>query len=152
MSKQFVHTLLILLLMTLVAGCWSRREVEELAIAAAIGIDLVEIQGEQKFRVTLQVIRPQAIGRGNQNAGAGSGGGRGGDQAVWLESGIGDTIDEAVRNFSTRSPRKLFLAHAKVIVLGEKAARHGLHEYLDFLHRFKEIRLRTWVVVSEGEA
>lgn len=148
MKKQIIMILLIIYILTQFTGCWSRREVEDLAITAAFGFDLIEINGKQKWQVTVQVIRPQGIGKRD------SSGGGGGLQVnpVWIESAIGDTINDAMRNFSTRSSRKVFLAHSKLIVIGEKAARHGVHEFLDYLQRHKDIRLRDWLVAYEGEA
>lgn len=145
MNKVLIWVIILTLNLSVLSGCWNRREVEDLAIVSAIGFDIIESKGSQKYRITVQIIRPQALGKKET-------GGSGAASPVWVETAIGNTINEAVRNFSSRSPRQLFLAHAKIIVFGKSTADHGMHEFLDFMQRQKEIRLRTWLVVSNGAA
>lgn len=139
--------LIISLLPVLLAGCWSRREIEDLAIISAMAIDQVNLNGREKFRVSIQVIRPGQLGGGQRR-----GGGGGNKAPNWLISGVGETIFDAIRNFGARSPRSMVLYHNEVIIIGERTARQGIGDVLDFLSRHKDIRLRTWVVVVKGEA
>ncbi|MDA8233330.1 MAG: Ger(x)C family spore germination protein [Clostridia bacterium] len=150
MGKRLVVLLVLLSFVLGLSGCWSIRETEELAIIGAIGIDKVKVDGKEKYRFVAQVIRPDGMGL-NQGSGGG-GGGSGNSKPVWVIATLGDNLDDAHRNFNTRSERKMFLAHNKVIILSEQVAKESLQEIIDLLQRERELRLRSWVMVTKGEA
>ncbi|PFE58768.1 spore gernimation protein GerC [Bacillus cereus] len=64
----------------------------------------------------------------------------------------GKTIADAISNLQEKIPREVFWGHTKVIVIGEKLAKAGIHESLDFLARTPQTRLRSNVFVSKGKA
>ncbi len=145
-SRKTTGFILLVLILTGVSGCWSRREIEDLAIPGMIGFDQVEIRDRPMFRFSILVIRPQHV------SGGAMGGGVGDISATRLLTSIGQTPQDAERNVSSRSPRRMFMAHSRVIVIGEKLAQAGVRPVLDFTLRHKDIRLRNWVVVTSGEA
>lgn len=149
MPKKLVLGLACLLVLLTVGGCWSRREVEDLAIIMVIGLDKVKVKGEDKIRTTLRIVRPGQLGKGGESGGGGGGGNK---PVSWIVSSIGETQNEAGRNFAARSPRRTFLAHSQVIIIGEKLAKEGVHEMLDLYLRHKDIRMRNWVIIAKGEA
>lgn len=146
-GKRVMVLLVVLALLATQSGCWSRKEIEDLAIGTALGIDRVEVGGRPKWRVAIQIVRP-----GEMGAGGGQRGGGGQGKPVLLASSLGDTLEDAIINMKTRSPRQLFLAHANLIVLGERVAREGAHEVVDIILRERDLRLRVWVLVTKGEA
>src|SRR5690625_541667 len=78
-------------------GCWSRVELNELSIAFALGIDLVD----DEYVVSAQVINPGEISP------ARSGGG--GEQApVATYETKGQTLFEAFRHMTKIVPRKVY--------------------------------------------
>ncbi len=147
MTGKLLPIISFIIIMSLLPGCWSRREIEDLAIVSAAAFDRVNIQGREKYRFTLQVIRPDQLGGGQQR-----GGGGGSKSPEWVAASYGDTVYDAGRNFVSRSSRNVVLYHNKVIIIGERTARQGVAELLDFLNRHKDIRLRNWILVSQGEA
>lgn len=134
----------VLFLLILCSGCWSRTEVEELAIVTAIGIDDIIYKGEEKLRFSMLIVKPDEMGD--------SAGGRGQGAPAWFGFAQGDTLFEAVENFSTTSSKKLFGGHVSSIILGESIARKGVSDVIDFVQRHKAHRLRNWVLVAEGSA
>lgn len=147
-AKRTMALLLLVAVLVNLSGCWSRKETENLAIVSAIGLDKVDIEGQQKWRVTIQIVRPSEMGgRGGQQKGQDSG-----KKPFWVASSVGQTIEDALINMKTRSPRRLFLAHTNVVVLGERAAREGVQEVLDFFIGERDIRLRAWVLTTKGQA
>ncbi|KJR44526.1 Spore germination protein GerKC [Desulfosporosinus sp. I2] len=138
-----VFLLLILSVILLTTGCWNRKELDRLAIVAAVGIDKGE---DQKITLTVQVIKPEALKRPSSEGGSGK------EKGVWIIKSSGNTIFDAVRNFVEKSGRKLFLPHTMVIVIGEKMAKDGVIPVIDWFLRDHEMRLQTWVLVAQGEA
>lgn len=125
-------------------GCFGSRELDDLAFVMAVGIDKGAKPGT--VRVTAQIARPGDV-RGQTGApSAGTG------EPVWTAAAEGRTIFEAIRNIARFSSRRVFWAHNQVIVIGEDMAQEGISDVIDFFSRNHELRMKTWIVVSEGEA
>lgn len=122
-------------------GCWDVREMNQLALVMAVGIDKAEQPG--RYEVTIQVARPGAAGKGK-----GGKGGSGGGQSVYTASADGDTIFAAIRNLAQFTSRRIMWAHNNVVVIGESLARDDITPVVDFFTRNQELRMRTWVVVA----
>lgn len=141
-----ISILLISILFT--SGCWGRREIENLAIISAVGIDRVEVLGQKKWQLTFEIFRPQTLGASGEQ-----GGGAGEVSPAWIVTSLGDTLEEAVNNFSSRTPRVLFFEHNRMIVIGEDTVREkNLADILSLAFRSEEVRLRTWLLIAEGQA
>lgn len=125
------------------AGCWSRREIEDLGIVAAIGIDRVKKEERKDFKLSLFLIRTDEVG-GQKGSGE--------RNPEWLASETGPTLYDAQREFNVRSPRTLRMFHSDLAIIGESTAKEGLGEIIDYLLRHKDIRQRVLVFVSIGDA
>jgi spore germination protein KC len=101
--------------------------------------------------LTVELIVPKAVGGGGQMIGGGGGGGGGGAETI-VRSGTGTTVADAISNLQEKLPRRIFWGHTEVIVFGEKAAKAGIRQHLDFLGRNPQARLRANVFVSKGTA
>lgn len=120
-------------------ACWSRSEMNDLAVAVGMGIDKV---GDQ-FRVSVQVVVPGEVAAKK---------GRGSSPVMLIKTEA-DTIMEASRRLTTVSPRKIYFSHLRVFVLGESLAREGMGKTLDFLSRDHEFRNDFYILVArEGSA
>lgn len=132
------------LVLLLLSGCWSRIEVNDLAIVGIIAMDREE-NGD--LRISLQIVTPQRIAQpGGQSGQAGA------RRPFLVVSDTGPTGLEAIRKMQLQLPRRIFLAHANVVLVGERLARSGLLPVEDFLSRFREIRPTSRLLVTEGEA
>jgi spore germination protein KC len=136
MKKNLVISLIIIIFTTLLSGCWSKRELNELAIAAAIGID----KSGNEYLVTVQLINPAEIA-GEKSTGQ--------NAPVLTYRTNGKTILEAIRRLTSESPRKIYVAHTRVVVLGEELARQGIADVLDFLSRDHEFRTDFYILVAK---
>jgi spore germination protein KC len=129
----------------LLSGCWDRTEVNDLALIVGLGIDQTK---NGKIRLTVEIVVPKSVGGGGQMMG---GGGAGGGETI-IKSGTGVTVADAISNLQEKLSRRVFWGHTKVIVFGEKAAKAGIRQHLDFLSRNPEARLRSNVLVNKGTA
>ncbi|ETT86714.1 Ger(x)C family spore germination protein [Viridibacillus sp. FSL R5-0477] len=131
--KKCMFVLLILSLF--LTGCWDRRELNELGITLAIGIDKVE----DEYQVTAQVVVPSEISAKTST----------GRSPVTLFQANGETVYEALRKITKNSPRKIYPGHLRTLVLGEDLAEEGIAESLDFLSRDWELRSDFFVVIAK---
>ncbi|SHI86600.1 Ger(x)C family spore germination protein [Desulfofundulus thermosubterraneus] len=141
--KKIAVLLLILLLTGLTGGCWSRRELTEVAIVLGTGVDWME---DGRIRLTVQIARPGAFTAGSE-AGA-----RGREPASWVVSAEGRTIQEAERYLAMKVPREIYWGHCIILVLGEEMARKGTGMITNFFQRDRQPRENIWVMVTRGEA
>ncbi len=135
-SKIIVLTAVISFLLT---GCWNQQEINEIGFAVGLGVDKVE----KLYQVTTQLALPAKLAEG---------GGGGEEPPVWVVSGQGKTIFEAIRDINTRSPRKPFWGHLNVIVIGEEAAKDGMIPLIDLFSRGHEFRRLNQIIIAKGKA
>ncbi|CUH97271.1 hypothetical protein P22_3398 [Propionispora sp. 2/2-37] len=124
---------------TLLSGCWSRIELNELGIVLAVALDKDAATGE--IIMTSQFVRPEAL--------KAEGGATQKDPVEFITT-RGATVSEAVRNISKEFDRKPFYSHNKILVIDEQLAREGVLPILDFWKRFAEIRPVLSVVIAKG--
>ncbi|WP_332888730.1 Ger(x)C family spore germination protein [Domibacillus epiphyticus] len=137
---MFLFLMLISLLF--LSGCWSKKELPELAIISAVGIDKNE---EGKFVKTHQFINPNNVAGGLQGGGGGQG------PSVSVYTSTGDNILEAHFRASTKVSRRLYHSHANLLVISEEVAREeGIQDILDAFERDPEIRTTMTIVIAKG--
>ncbi|WP_313894094.1 Ger(x)C family spore germination protein [Psychrobacillus sp.] len=126
---------ILLILSVVLSGCWNRRELNELAITMAIGIDKLE----DEYLVSAQVVVPAEVS---------ASGGKGGSP-VTLVQGRGETVYEAIRKMTKGSPRKIYPGHLRILILGESLAKEGIGNPLDLISRDWEFRSDFYVVIAK---
>ncbi|AEI40620.1 Ger(x)C family spore germination protein [Paenibacillus mucilaginosus] len=135
-SGKPVLIILIACCTLLLTGCWNRREMNQLAINMGLGID----KDGKGYRITAQVVEPKEV--------AAKGGG-GGNSPVTVYQSYGKTLYEAIARITEESPRRLYLSHLRILVLGESLAKEGVSPVLDFLSRNHEMRTDFFIVVAK---
>ncbi|ETT57698.1 germination protein, GerC family [Paenibacillus sp. FSL R7-277] len=140
MRRTVILICVLVLMSTPLTGCWSRKELGDLAVAIGLGID----RTDKGYRVTVQIVAPSLA--------AASSGGAGGPPALVVATESA-TIMEALRKLTTMLPRKVYLSHLSMLLLDEAMAREGIRKPLDFLFRDHEVRPDFDVaIVREGTA
>jgi len=110
----------------LLTGCWGSSEIDTLAINVAIGLD----KAGDKCKVSSQIINPRAIAVG-ENAN---------ESPVILFEKEGVDIDEAMLKMTSKSSRKLFNLHLRMLVISEEVARRGIKNVVEYFLRNNEYR------------
>jgi spore germination protein KC len=142
-NKRLLLLLIILGNILLLSGCWSKKELTDLAIVAAIGIDKNE---EGRYVGTLQIINPGNVAGGMQGGGGASQG-----PPVSVITGTGDSIVELSRRTSRKLSRRLYYAHTNLVVIGEDLAKEeSISNILDSLERDAEFRSTAIIVIAQG--
>lgn len=135
----------LILLACSLAACWDRREVDEIAIVLTMAIDAGEEPGS--LVVSYEIVDPGGIAAGQTEQGPAGGGG-----GSYVISAPGRTVRDAGQQLQRRQSREIYLAQLRGVILGERLARAGVAEVLDFLERHPEMRRTIWVGVAQGEA
>ncbi|MBD0381448.1 Ger(x)C family spore germination protein [Paenibacillus sedimenti] len=130
--------LMLFIVLGFLTGCWSRRELNDLAISVGMGFDK---KGDQ-VQVTVQIVNPGEV--------ASKMGGAGQTTPVSTFQATSQTIFEALRKIATQSPRKVYSAHLRILVISEELAREGITPILDGISRNHEMRTDFYVVVARG--
>lgn len=131
---------MVLLIVTLsITGCWSRKELNVLAVAIGLGID----QSERGYRISAQIVAPRQAGANSEASGP----------PALVATSEGKTIMEALRKMTTKLPRKVYLSHLSILLINETIAREGILDALDFLFRDHEVRPNfNVVIIRNGSA
>lgn len=123
-----------------ISGCWSRREIEDLAFVTMTGIDLGE-SGDEVV-LTIHVSKPAAGGDGPL--------GQPDARLVATYSAVGATVAEASAKVADRLPRRITWAHSTIVAVGEDFARAGIDGLMDFLARSQSPRETAFLVLVKG--
>ncbi|ABO66842.1 Ger(x)C family spore germination protein [Geobacillus thermodenitrificans] len=143
MKRAFALFISLTAYVCLLAGCWSQRELTDLAFVIAIGLDKTE---EGEYLASLQVVNP-----GNVAGAMPSGGGAGG-VPVSIYTSTGDSVSEASRKATEKVSRLLYYAHTNLVVVSEELAREGLDEVFDVMERHHQFRTTAKLVIARGHS
>ncbi|WP_289139891.1 Ger(x)C family spore germination protein [uncultured Brevibacillus sp.] len=128
MIRTFVRVSpIIILILILTTGCWDRKELNNLAIASAIGIE----KKDGHYRVIVQIENAGEIAKKSAS-------GTGAPVATFQTNG--KTVFEALRKMSTVSPREIYVSHLRFVVLSEELAQEGIGKALEFFSRYANFR------------
>ncbi len=121
-------------------GCWDRVEINDIGIILGAGLDKAD---NDMIELSVQLAVPKAMGGGS--------GGQSGSSAkpFTVEKVTGRTISDAMSNLQGKFSRHIFWGHNRIIVIGEKLAKEGIQEHLDFFARHHDPRLRSYIFVAE---
>lgn len=126
-----------LILIPLLTGCWDKRELNEIGIVLAMGIDKVE----DEYRVTAQVVVPSEVSTKTST----------GRTPVILYQENGETVFEALQKITKESPREVYTGHLRMLVLGEDLAEEGIAKSLELLSRYWELRSDFYVAIAKDK-
>lgn len=133
-----IKLLIVLGLIFTLTGCYNYRELNQLAITSAIGIDK---KGDE-YQVSIQVMNTQKQGNDGTSTG---------DQPKFITyKEKGKTLQSAFRNIVLESPRRLYANHISLLVISEEVAKEGLSDVLDLLFRDTESRKQFVVLISKN--
>ncbi|MDA8235466.1 MAG: Ger(x)C family spore germination protein [Clostridia bacterium] len=149
MVKKIATILIVSLLLPLLAGCWNRKEVSELAIIMGVAVDKVNYKEKEgkmdhKIMLTMMFARPKAAAGGER--------GQPGEKPYTIISTLGKDVYEASRNLALEVPREIYWGHNIILIIGDEMARHGVNDIMDFLARSPQPRETMWVMVTKGAA
>jgi spore germination protein KC len=145
MKKIIFVSIYILVIMQLV-GCWNYREIDEVEIVLGFAVDSsireenIENRLNEKMDPIVYSITYELVGVKSKE----------GELESRVLSNKGDTVFEAMRKLIQKNGKKLYLAHTKILVIGEEHAKEGITEILDYTMRDVEYRPDVHILISNG--
>ena len=137
--RSTMSTVLVyILLMVVVTGCWNSKELNEISVVMAMGIDTVDDQ----YEISLQVVDPSQMSRNRAME----------RSPTIVFSSRASTLFEALRKLTTESSRKMYMSHLKFVIFDEDTAKKGIKKPLDFLFRDHEVRPDFHLAVVRGSS
>ncbi|MDD2203282.1 MAG: Ger(x)C family spore germination protein [Bacilli bacterium] len=140
MNKKYFVLLIALILCT--TGCWNYKELNEIAIIGAIGIDYDD--EKELFDISVQILNAKKTSSGSSS-------GSEQQSPVTVYQSKAKTIHEALRNIVLESPKKLYLGHLEILVFGEGFAKKHLEDGVDFFLRDLESRKVFNIVLAKED-
>lgn len=165
---------LILMFALCMTGCWDRKDIETRGFVLGIAIDdyppipegrtvspeetqpeeekkfeVMQIhEGKPMYAMTIQIpIVKKSLLRSPFGQGVESNGSK-----SYELTQIGNSFFAMNREMASRIELTPYYEHLQAIVISDTLARKGLHEILDFFLRDHEMRRRTMLCISDGEA
>lgn len=135
--------IIIILSLTLISGCWDHRDVTEVSIITAMGIDKTP---DGKIKITVEIPKP--IELVNPTGGAGTG--TEAKRSAVLYSSTGDTIFEAIRNTLNTINKKLLWAKLELLIIDENLAKDGIIKEIDLIERDPEVDVTALMLIAKG--
>lgn len=135
--KTFSFLLICSIAISLLSGCWSRRELNDLSIIGGLSID----KTDKQYEITIQVINPTEVVGKQQTSRI----------PVTTFHETGTTLLETLRKIALIKPRKSYLSHLMVVIFGEDMARDGIQQSLDYLLRDHEVRADFFLTVAKDQ-
>lgn len=131
-----IKLLMLLLPIFLFTGCFNYRELNEIAIASALGLD----KTNDGYIITIQVMNTKkASETGTSN-----------DQPKFITfTTSGVTLQDAIRKSILDSSRRIYLNHVQTLIIGEDLAKSGISDVLDMFFRSVEFRKQTSVLIAK---
>ena len=132
-----IKFLMLLLPIFLFTGCFNYRELNEIAIASAIGLD----KTGDGYVVTIQVMntkKASETGTSNEQL----------KFITFTTSGV--TLQDAIRKSILDSSRRIYPNHVQTLIIGEDLAKNGISDVLDMFFRGVEFRKQTPVLIAKN--
>ena len=138
---------------SILTGCWSSKEVEELSLTAGIALDkgkdsTIEKEDEEGsypkrnlITATYQIVSSQAQSKGN------------GQQKRYINvSETGDSIHQIVREFSLKREHNVQPTFKNIVISDSLVRTYSLEQLLEQYLRDNEVRLSCMILISKGLA
>ncbi|GAF64619.1 hypothetical protein BTS2_1512 [Bacillus sp. TS-2] len=138
MKHKIIIKILLFIVVFSQTGCWNKQELNELAIALALGIDKVE----EGYEVSVQIVEPSqmALQKPSERT------------PVTIFSETSTTLFESLRKMVRLSSRRIYISHIHLILLNEAAAKEGISETIDLLIRDHEMRPDFYFAIAHGQS
>ncbi|MDD2391602.1 MAG: Ger(x)C family spore germination protein [Bacilli bacterium] len=130
----------VLMLMCLNTGCWNYRELDQVSIVQAIGVDKID----DSYSISVQVLNTSTLNTNSSSSSVS-------ESPFTVYEAIGNTIDEALERILYVCPKQLYLGQMNLLAISEEVAKEGIINIFDFFMRNIEVRKIFPIVIVKGD-
>ena len=141
MKKILSITILLIIILFTLSGCYDTRGVEELAYVTALGLDISE---NNLLLLTFQISLPSSASSPDSGSSQSNN-----TDTITVEC---NSINSGLSLANSYISKEIDLTQCKVIIISEKLAERGISEYIDTLSNNIEIRPDSKVIISRCTA
>lgn len=129
--------IVIIITSIILAGCWDRLELNDVSVITGLAVD----EGENaKYKLSVESVNAAELNSTTA----------GGNTPSIVYSLEGDAVSELINKMNIVLSNRPIYSHMKLIVIGEKLAKKGDLDFLDFLERNREIREDFNITIARG--
>lgn len=118
------YVIIIIVAMLILDTFINQREINEIAIASCIGLDLTE---DGMYDVSINVLNTKKSSSKSSESNTEEE-----ISKVHIYESKDKSIQYALRNIVSKTPKKLYLGHVKLVLISEKLAKENLVDTLDY--------------------
>lgn len=122
-----------ILSIVLISGCWNSLEIDEVLMVLGAGID----KTENGYLMSVEYLQTSGGPAADQAQNQG--------KIISME---GETIQDSVRSMIRKSKRRMFFTHTKVWIFSERLARHNLVQAMYAMRRNQMPRLNSFLLIT----
>ncbi|MBE3101619.1 MAG: Ger(x)C family spore germination protein, partial [Firmicutes bacterium] len=151
MRKTISITLIVVILVTMLTGCYDSIEIDEMTYVLAIGLDK-GVKDKLRLTIEFHTMKGGSSSSMSSSSGGGgpSGGGMGGNYpTITIDA---PSFYTGLNMINSSLPHRLNFMHAKWLVFSEEMAKAGVSTYIAPIIRYREIRRSMHVIVAKGSA
>ena len=131
---------LIVLLLLLSTGCWDAQDISQRAFVNAVVVDALDDNSENKYKITLEIIKPETIIRRDTR-----------EEATIIHTAEAKSIADAVEQIQARISRPISFGHIRLLIMGEEVSRReSIMNTLDYFTRHPDIAVRFRIAFVQG--
>lgn len=135
MNKKYFSLLMIIFILniSMASGCWDYGEINDMMIVAGVAVDYDKNKDE--YILTIEGIENDVE--------------EGAKGEVFQSKG--KTVFDAIRNMIKKVGRKLYWAHASILIIGKDTAENGIIPIIDLFLRGRELDQSLHVLICEEQ-
>ncbi len=135
-AKTILLFVLVIACPTQLCGCWNYQDIEKVSIVSGFAIDKSP-RGDE-YLITVELADFEITGKDTKQTGK------------FVEA-TGRTVFDAIRNIIDFSGKKLYWAHANVVIISQALAAEGIAAPIDLIFRDAEMREEMYIFISKEE-
>lgn len=126
-------------------GCWDKVELDRRTFVLGAAVD-TPTNNSDEYMVSVEIPISKII---NATVGAG---GKDQTKTTLIQSDIGLSIFDIIRNMATQSDKVLYWGHQQELIIGEEIAKEkNINEIIDLWKRDPEVVRSMWVYIAQGK-
>lgn len=138
MKQNYKLFAFIIIISNIFTGCNTIREVNDMSIATAIGIN----KNNEEYLVTAQILNVNEIAAEKRTR----------NTPITIYHTKGKTIIEALRKLTETVPKKIYVGHVRVVILGKELSEEGIKNSIDVFFRDHEFRSDMIFLVAKNSS